>query len=125
MDFLKGLPMSEKTYTVLFVDDDRDVLDMYSALLENSNYRIFRAASGTEAVTMMDQHQFDCIITDLKMPDGNGLKVRDAAMEREIPLIIVTGYQGSYKTILDAKDVVLEKPVRRQDLINTIEKIAS
>src|SRR4051812_2006884 len=105
-----GIPGAQVSkHTILLVDDDEDIRDNFAPLLEARGYLVICAGSGDAAITILDSHPVDFVVSDLLMPNGNGLKVRARAQELGIPLIFATGYEDSYKSLLPADAVVLAK----------------
>lgn len=81
--------------TVLVADNEENIRAVLSTLLEREGYRVTAVANGEEAQQVLShQHEFDCIITDLKMPqvDGMGLLrwVKDHLPH--IPVIMITAF---------------------------------
>src|SRR5215470_17882579 len=83
---------------VLVVDDEADFLATYERLLGRQGYEVITAtsrATGLAAVrAAAGKHRLDLVISDLRLPDGDGLDVVRAAREatNPPPVIVVTGY---------------------------------
>jgi len=82
-----------KTARILIVDDDDHVRD---ALVDelSSTYRVEAVSSGCEAFDALAHHQYDVIISDLKMPDHDGIEVLEFARQhqRDPVRVLLTGY---------------------------------
>jgi signal transduction histidine kinase len=82
-----------KTARILVVDDDDHVRD---ALVDelSSNYRVEAVSCGGEAFDALTLHQYDVIISDLKMPDHDGIEVLEFARQhqRDPVRVLLTGY---------------------------------
>lgn len=83
---------------ILLIDDDELVIQSVEKLLLSRGYEVISVRSGQEAVEQIKQADFDLIITDIRMPDLNGLdtlsKIRQILKEKErsrIPEICITG----------------------------------
>lgn len=61
-----------KTANILFVDDERSILETLKRLMRNSPYESYFANSGAEALDLMEKHLIDVVISDMKMPEMNG-----------------------------------------------------
>ncbi len=59
---------------ILVVDDDPDIRDMLRRMLESAGYEVIDAPDGKEALTLTDNSQPDAIITDVLMPEKDGLE---------------------------------------------------
>ena len=82
-------------FKVLIVDDSKSTRDFITAAIEQlDGFVVFESASGFEALKILPRHRFDLIITDINMPDINGLElinfVKKNPNYRETPLFIVS-----------------------------------
>jgi signal transduction histidine kinase len=82
--------------TILLVDDEPMVLKMLQTFLESQGYQIITAPGGHEALTIVEQqgHGIDLLITDIRMPDMNGIRLLEAVRQLlpALPAILMTGY---------------------------------
>jgi serine phosphatase RsbU (regulator of sigma subunit) len=78
--------------TILLIDDSPIVLDAVSAFLEEMGWTIVTAQTGAEALNMATTSQLDLVISDLNMPDMNGIEVfrRIYATDPILPVIILS-----------------------------------
>lgn len=77
------------------VDDEPLVAETLRDILESEGFKVKRAENGREALdTLMSDHRFDLIITDMKMPEMDGLELlrRVQKMKKNLPVIVLTGY---------------------------------
>jgi len=82
-------------FKVLIVDDSKSTRELIVATLEQlEGFSVFESASGFEALKILPRHRFDLIITDINMPDINGLElinfVKKNPNYRETPLFIIS-----------------------------------
>src|SRR5690349_7518183 len=82
-------------FKILIVDDSRLHREHIASVVESvSGFRAFPTASGFEALKLLPRHRFDLIITDIQMPDINGLElinfVKKNPNYRTTPLFVVT-----------------------------------
>jgi DNA-binding response OmpR family regulator len=94
--------MSGQHARILLVDDEAGIRVTLGALLERRGYDVTFAESGKQAVHLLEQQAFDLLLTDLKMPDIDGMQVVAAAKQRQpdLPVIVLTGH-GSLETAID------------------------
>jgi DNA-binding response OmpR family regulator len=87
---------------LLLVDDETNIRLTLSALLQRAGYEVTTAANGTEAINLLDQHSYDLLLVDLKMPGIDGLQVVAAARARQsdMAIIVLTGH-GSLETAIE------------------------
>src|SRR6266542_1217284 len=88
---------------ILVVDDEPAVLDACTRALTRRRYEVHAAAGGAEAMRRLDQEHFDLLLTDIKMPDVDGLERDDYARELDLdlPCVFLTGH-GPLDTAIDS-----------------------
>lgn len=112
---------------VIVVDDDRDVRENMVDLLSTIYPHISEYESPRRVLKQIQAHDPIVILTDLRMPDGDGLEFAKAVREidPDIPLILMTGY-GDISTAVDAmKHGVydfIEKPVDADRLLKSLQR---
>ncbi|WP_340101972.1 HalX domain-containing protein [Salinibaculum salinum] len=109
--------------TVLVVDDEPDVADAYAAQLEDE-YIVSTAYSGQEALDELDD-AVDVVLLDRRMPGISGDDVLDEIRERGLAcrVAMVTAVDPDFDIIDMPFDDYVIKPVSRDDLFNTIERL--
>ncbi|VAX39358.1 Chemotaxis regulator - transmits chemoreceptor signals to flagelllar motor components CheY [hydrothermal vent metagenome] len=118
--------------TVLIVDDSSTDRILASGLLKKSgeNYDIFNAVDGKDGLKKIELHLPDIIITDMQMPEMNGLEFVRMAKENYplIPVILMTS-QGSEAIAVEALQAgaasYVPKRVLAEDLAETVERVLS
>lgn len=93
--------------TILFVDDERDIVTLVRTALERQGYDVLSATCGERALDLFSarHEELDCVILDIKLPDigGGELMERMLAIDPCVPVIITSGYDRSrVKDVLDA-----------------------
>ncbi|ABK45717.1 response regulator receiver protein [Magnetococcus marinus MC-1] len=104
--------------TILFIDDDEVMLTLISPQLEEFGYQLVHAFSGREGMQALQEHAIDLILTDLDMPDMNGIEmiqqIRAQEESAHIPIVVLTAYDSlvlsKQATSLGA-DLFQSKPV--------------
>ena len=86
--------MTAEQALILIVDDDYDFLEINRFILEGAGYRVTTATNPAEALKRVDEEVPDLVITDLTMPEMNGLEfAREIlALRPDIPFAIASGY---------------------------------
>ena len=102
---------SETGLRILVADDDAGVRDVAATLLQELGHEVVLATGGREAVGLLEQLEFDLLMTDFAMPDMTGLDVaaRARSLHPGMAVMVATGYADS--ALLDERDeIVLRKP---------------
>jgi two-component system response regulator PilR (NtrC family) len=88
---------------VLVVDDEEGMRDFLTILLQKEGYTVQAVSTGEEAMRMIADRVFDLVITDLKMPQMDGLRVlhRIKEVDPKVGVILITAY-ASPETAVDA-----------------------
>jgi len=88
-------------FTLLCVDDEANILSSLKRLFRPAGYRVLTAASGEEALALMEKEAVDLIISDMRMPGMNGAQVLAAARARwpGTVRILLTGYADMGSTV--------------------------
>ena len=116
-------------YKILLVDDSRDLLDAYVAVLESTTpYEVRTASSGRAARDIMLTWRPDVVVTDVLMPDMNGLElISDMRSKLPPPLPIVVAWSGFPEFEAEARSrgaqVFQPKPIYPDDLVVLIESL--
>jgi len=111
-------------FSILIVDDEPDLREILSFDFERIGYRVDTAAGGIEALAKFKEKAFDLVITDIRMPLGDGLTLlRDIKVLSQVtPVICITGFsEVSSTTMLEQGALgVFEKPFDRKKLHKTV-----
>ena len=118
--------MSIKGRNILVVDDEPDLLDILKDELEYHGAVVTLASSGNQAFEHIKKTHFDMVISDVRMPDGDGvdLLLRVRALDPRLPIVIfVTGFSEIGETDLIAKGAfkLLRKPIDWEELTRILE----
>lgn len=90
---------------ILIVDDEENVLNSLKRLFRKEPYEILTAINGEEGLKILDDHQVDLIISDLKMPEMNGIEFLKRAKEKDpVPLRIMLTGHADLKSVIDVID---------------------
>jgi CheY-like chemotaxis protein len=83
-------PASDRPFSLLVVEDNRDVADSLALVLRNCGYKVSVAYDGIQAITMIGQSVFDVVVCDIGLPGLSGYEV--AARTRQLrgknPLLV-------------------------------------
>jgi CheY-like chemotaxis protein len=116
---------------VLLVEDDKELREMLKMSLQRKGYTVQEAENGKEAISHFKPLITDLVVTDLIMPEEDGIKVviRLRELKPSIKIIAISGGgkvgPGSYLNLAKAlgADAIYSKPFSIKDLIVKIEQL--
>jgi CheY-like chemotaxis protein len=114
---------------ILIIDDSPSALSVMEGMLANTGHQVISRLSAKGAVHLAAQMSADLIITDLYMPDEDGLEVVRQArkVSPPVPVIVVSGGAGNKDLLGPAKLLgaaeVLRKPFSRQQLVDAVDRL--
>ncbi len=93
----------DSSHTVLLVEDHETTRLTLAEIMAREGYKVKGAATASEAMKAMREEEFDLVVTDLKLPDGDGLSVLDECkrLSPYTPVVLVTGH-GSEEVAVQA-----------------------
>jgi CheY-like chemotaxis protein len=80
--------------TILVVDDEKHIRELYRSELEDEGYLVILAATGLEALKIVEENPPDLIVLDIQMPGMDGIELLEKLLGRDkgIPIILNTAY---------------------------------
>jgi DNA-binding NtrC family response regulator len=114
-----------RTVRILIVDDDPHFLRVLARILSGENFLVSSAGGACDALELVKTAQFDLVISDLRMPDCDGLSFLQTLRQggSSIPVIILTAY-GEVDTYLEAMNAgateYLNKPIQSDELLRVV-----
>jgi DNA-binding response OmpR family regulator len=115
--------MSTDPPLVLVVEDERDLADLYATWLQ-ADYRVRVAYGGRDAIEQLDE-EVDIVMLDRRMPDLSGDETLEAIRDRGVGcrVAMVTAVEPDFDIVEMGFDDYLVKPVTRDMLTQTVEKL--
>lgn len=112
---------------ILVVDDELSLRELLQIMLEGAGYQVWTVGGVRAAIAALDDEEFDLVLTDMKMPDGDGMEVLQHALKVDpaIQVLIMTAF-ASAQTAVDAmkagaRDYVI-KPFDSERLMKEVGK---
>ncbi len=106
---------------VLVIDDEPDLLELLELTLSRMGLDTIRAESVAEAIRLLDREPFDLCLTDMRLPDGEGLRVVEHINQKglDVPVAVITAYGSAENAVAALKAGAfdyLAKPVALEQL---------
>lgn len=88
----------KRRYTILIVDDEDDIKELLTSFFTSKGHHCDTACDGIEALNMMCDADYDAVITDIKMPNMDGIVLTQKIAKRYpgLPVIVMTGFEVEY-----------------------------
>jgi len=112
---------------ILIIDDEESMRHMLSLILKKEGYQVHAAAGGREALDLLSSHSFDFILSDIIMPEMDGLELLQALKDRKVEATIIM--MSAYGTINTAVEAMkrgaydyISKPFRPDEVLMALRK---
>lgn len=112
---------------ILVVDDESLMRNLIYKILGQQKYKVKLAASVEEALEALSQKEFQLVISDIKMPERNGLELLQR-VKQDYPrtgVVMMTGYADTYsarEVLLSGAEEYITKPFKSRELSSAVEK---
>jgi len=116
---------------VLLVEDDIGLLKLYELILSHADFDVKQATSGNHALDVLQDFDPDIIVSDLMMPDMDGVElcqqIRKSSQWRDIPFLVLTASNDKtlIREILESGATrIISKPIRPVTLAQIVREVA-
>jgi two-component system response regulator HydG len=110
---------------ILCVDDEPNVVTLKCRILEAAGHTVTASTSAHDAIDKLEHGEFDAVVTDWRLGDGNGRAVVQAAkLHSTMPVVVVSGYVAeAFQAAEPLADLYLEKPVNPEELVTIVNEL--
>ena len=110
--------------TILVVDDERTVRNIAALLLQRHGYRTLQADSGMEAISICEEEKVDLVLSDVRMPGMDGIRLGNELRARhaELPVVFMSGYIPEECASSLSRSSVLSKPFTPVGLLEVVRR---
>jgi DNA-binding response OmpR family regulator len=117
--------------SLLIIEDDNSVRGLFSQFFEREGYRVCCASNGREGLALLRSVGVDLVITDIMMPEMDGLEVVQEIrrLDAELPIIAISGgmRDAVFNFVSAARDfganAIFEKPVSLHNLLASVKAL--
>ena len=112
---------------ILVVDDEKKMRHILQLMLGREGFKVEQAENGKVALAMLKEKRFDLVITDLKMPEMDGMSLLDEAkkIDPDFPIMVITAY-GTIENAVEAmrKGAIdyITKPFEEEEILITVKR---
>lgn len=114
---------------ILIVDDEIDMLELLELIItDRTDYEVTTTNNPLEVPELLKKNPYDLVITDLRMPDVDGIELIEMVkkIDDQLPFMIITAY-GTIESAVEAMRKgafdYITKPFRQEQILLTIEKV--
>ncbi|NLJ70616.1 MAG: response regulator transcription factor [Clostridiaceae bacterium] len=112
---------------ILLVEDDQELIKQLTSFLESEGFLIESADGQNSALQKLDLNNFDLVLLDINLPDGNGFVLCSMIKEKyQLPVIFLSALGDEYSTVTGLElgaDDYIAKPFRPRELISRIKNV--
>jgi CheY-like chemotaxis protein len=125
------LDKQEQALRILLLEDEPDILELITILLEKKGWEVVTATSGEEGLAAWESERFDLILMDLRMPLMDGFEATRRIREKEeggsrhVPIIALTAHtmkNEPEKCLQAGMDAFLAKPFKCKEFLALVER---
>ena len=121
--------MSTKPLNILVVDDDKNFAHTLCAILKSEGYRCQEVHSVREAQKILGMEHFDCVLSDIRMPEKSGVDFYQEIRDQypHLPFILMTAYTSSEvidEAIHSGVLKAIQKPINIQEILSFFAKLS-
>jgi DNA-binding NtrC family response regulator len=112
----------------LIVDDDQEIRNTLTSILENEGYLVETAENGKKAIRLCEKTPFDVALIDIELPDIKGTELLHILKEKQPKMVrmIITGHpsvENAAKSVNEKADGYITKPFDIPELLGMIKKL--
>jgi len=122
------MAQSEQNAKILLAEDDNDMRRFLVKALQNAGFEVISYDNGLSAYQRLREEPFQLLLTDIVMPEMDGIELarRAAELDPDIKIMFITGFaEGALNADSTAPKnaKVLSKPIHLRDLVNEVQKM--
>jgi CheY-like chemotaxis protein len=114
---------------ILLAEDNTDTRLLLHYVLESNGFEVTEAEDGAAALELLEQRQPDLLLTDLMMPQVDGIELIQRVRARgdlaDLPIVAMSAYGGDHlaKAYVNGATATIRKPLDVDDLVDTINQL--
>ncbi len=110
---------------ILCIDDESSIVTLKCAILQAAGHQVTSASSARDAIEKLKHNDYDAVVTDWRLGDGDGRSIVQAAKSRStMPVVVVSRYVSeAFQAAEPLADLYLEKPVDPRELVTIVNEL--
>jgi len=126
------VPAPGRGRRVLIVDDEPSIVELVTTVLDDQGWRVDVASGGRAALERLQEARYDLVLSDVRMPEGDGADFYRAAVAQQKELaqrfLFMTGdtaNEDAWRVLQATRAPVLSKPFTRKALLQAVERVSA
>ena len=120
--------MTQTNPKILLAEDDNDMRRFLVKALENAGYQVIDYDNGMSAYRRLREEPFELLLTDIVMPEMDGIELarRAAELDPDIKIMFITGFSAvtlNTETLAPKEAKILSKPFHLKTLVNEVDRL--
>ena len=107
---------------ILVVEDDEATQLFTEHVLMGAGYEVDVTGTMSGGIDLLQRRRYDLVVSDVKLPDGNGLEVADLAEEKGAKVLMITGHAFTLPDGMHERYEFLLKPVQAAEIVAAVER---
>jgi len=122
------MAQNEQNAKILLAEDDNDMRRFLVKALQNAGFEVISYDNGLSAYQRLREEPFQLLLTDIVMPEMDGIELarRAAELDPDIKIMFITGFAAvalNADSTAPKNAKVLSKPIHLRDLVNEVQKM--
>lgn len=110
--------------TIIFLEDDEPLRGYYSVMLEQQGYRVIQDNNSSKIVALIELHRPDLVISDLVMPEHEGVEGIMAILGKyPVSIMAISSHAKYLQMVSPLVQCTLRKPFSVEELVNAVQKL--
>lgn len=121
--------MKNKNLSILVVDDEAGILEMFKNIFKKKGWNVFTAPTGNLALELVEKENLDLILLDIRLPDISGMDVLKEIKQKhaQLPVIMVTGFGYDNELVNEALRLgasgYVSKGMSVSEVVETVDNV--
>lgn len=111
---------------IILLDDDIQLRGLFALVLEEAGHTVITASNSKDIIDLVTENKADLIITDLVMPEHEGIEgifAVQRGIPTPIPIIAMSAYREYLRIVESVVAAVLLKPLQAESLVETVDEV--
>ena len=110
--------------TIIILEDDTELSELFRVSLESAGFHVIVQSNSRDICDLIDQHKADLVITDMVMPEYEGMEgIVKVVNQYNVPIIAISQHAEYLHVVETIVTMCLQKPITTDRLLQTVSQI--